>query len=679
MVLELSMQAWLARLLGRGQPLKQNRKVMKFKLHWLINMIVSLVLIASLSVDAAEQTWVVNLKQVNIRAFVTQVADITGYSFVLDPRLKGKVTVVSNVAMNKDVVYEMFLTVLGVHGYAAIPGTDVIKIVRQRSAKFIASNDGFMKTVPVEQIVTRVIQVNNMRAQALVRILRPMVAKYGHLAGVTAANALIISDRLANIRRISKIIDALDRPSLYQLEVMQLKEAWVGDMVKLLEELAPGELGKTKRKRGSINKFSVVADQRSNRLILRGDKSFRDKMRGLIAKLDQPSSSGGKTTVFHLKHADAEDLAELLSGLMGDIGSQVAKRKQKANGASVYADEGLNALVIRAEPAALQELESVIALLDVRRAQVLIEVAIVEISEGTDDAFGIQWGLFDKGGTIPGVFTNFDDIGLSSASVLGALAAKDNDANGELNTSTIGTPSTGLTMGVGGTNGNFSWGSLIQALEGNTNANVLSTPKVITMDNQESSIIVGENIPIITGQSTSSGAGTADPFTTIVRQDVGVKLIVTPSISEGDLVRLEIEQEISGVKESTAGADITTTKRQIKTNVLADDGETIILGGLITDNVSTSESKVPLLGDIPWLGRLFRSSSSKLTKQNLIVFLRPTILRDKDSTKAVTDEKFDELWQLNLAIKTSNGEDVEQLDNFDKPRVDSLYGGMKVK
>ena len=642
-------------------------------------MLIFIGLMFSLAVNAEEQTWKVNLKDADVRAFVTQVADITGYSFVIDPRVKGKVTVVSNASLNKDAVYEMFLAVLGVHGFTAIPGKNVIKIVRQNDAKQSAQNDHFLKRIPSEQIVTRVIQVNNAKALELVPILRPMVAKYGHLAGVSAANALIISDHLANIKRIGKIIDELDSPSKYEIEVIQLKEAWVGDMVKLLEELAPGELSKNKGK-AAANKFSVVADQRSNRLILRGDEPFRDRMRGLIAKLDQPSSTGGKTKVVRLKHADAEDLAKILKGLMGDISGGATKGKKNKTEASVYADNGLNALVIRAEPSVIQELETVINQLDVRRAQVLIEAAIVEISNENTDSLGVQWALFDKGSSIPGAFTNFSEIGVSTASIIGALVAKDASSSGSLDASSIGGASDGITLGVGNTSKNgVSWGSLVQALEGDANANVLSTPKVITMDNQESSIIVGENIPIITGQSTSSGAGTADPFTTIERQDVGVKLIVTPSISEGNLVRLEIEQEISGVKDSTAGADITTTKRQIKTNVLADDGETIVLGGLITDNVIKSESKVPLLGDIPWLGRLFRSSKSTIRKQNLVVFLRPTILRNKGDNEAVTKDKFDELWDLNLSLKASKGEDPEELNKLEKPSIDSLYESMKMK
>ena len=650
---------------------------MKYKIVLQKLMMVVVLAACSWQVLAEEQTWKVNLKDADIRAFVSQVADITGYSFVIDPRVKGKVTVVSNASMDKAAVYEMFLSVLGVHGFAALPGAGVIKIVQQNNAKQIAQDEKMLTKLPSEQIVTRVIQVNNASALELVPILRPMVAKYGHLAGVAAANALIVSDHLSNIRRISKIIKELDSPSKYELEVVQLQEAWVGDMVKLLEELAPGELG-TSGKKGSANKFSVVADQRSNRLILRGDESFREKMRLLISKLDQPSSTGGKTKVIRLKHADASDIAELMKGLMGDISSEENKGKgQKTAEASVYADEGLNALVVRAEPSLLQELEGIIEQLDIRRAQVLIEAAIVEISDTTDNKLGIQWALFDKGASIPGAFTNFGEIGVSTANILGAIVGK--DSGGDIDVSTL-SPSNGITFGFGEQkNSGVSWGALIQALEGDAGTNVLSTPKVITMDNQESSIIVGENIPIITGQSSSGGSSTSNPFTTIERQDIGVKLVVTPSISEGDLVRLEIEQEISGVSDATSASDIVTTKRQIKTNVLADNGETIVLGGLIRDDVTESESKVPILGDIPFLGALFRSTSKQVTKQNLLVFLRPTILRDKESTRAVTNEKFDELWQLNLKVKEAKGEEPEDLQKLVKPPIDSLYSGMKIR
>ncbi|MFD2229047.1 type II secretion system secretin GspD [Alkalimarinus sediminis] len=623
-----------------------------------------------------EQTWKVNLKDADIRAFVTQVSDITGYSFVIDPRVKGKVTVISNAPMDRDAVYEMFLSVLQVHGFSAIPSEGVIKIVQQNEAKQKATNLRLLSRVPAEQLVTRVIQVKNANALELVPILRPMVAKYGHLAGVAAANALIISDHISNIKRISSIIDELDSPSQYELEVVQLDEAWVGDMVKLLEELAPSELGKAGAK-ASTKKFSVVADERSNRLIIKGDENFRTKIKKLIAKLDQPAATLGTTKVVRLKHADAKEMAELLKGIMGDISSETkdqGSKKSSGSSATVYADEGINALVIRAEPSVLQETEAIIRQLDVRRAQVLIEAAIVEIGDENTKGLGVQWALYDAGGAVPGALTNFGEVGVSAASVLSAIAADDPTAVGNV-------AQGGLTMGIGQENSGTSWGALIQALDSNTDANLLSTPKIITMDNQESSIIVGQNIPIKTGESTTAGDGTSNPFTTITREDIGVKLVVTPSISEGDLVRLEITQEISSIADSVdVAADIVTQKREIKTNVLADDGETIVLGGLITEDYRVKVSKVPLLGDIPWVGALFRSTENKRQKRNLLIFLRPTILRDKLRTKEVTEEKFNALWELNLGIKEDRGRIRErsQGEIIPRPAVDSLFEGNRL-
>jgi len=503
-----------------------------------------------------------------------------------------------------------------------------------------------------------------------------MVAKYGHLAGVAAANALIISDHISNIKRISKIIDELDSPSQYELEVVQLTEAWVGDLVKLLEELAPSELGKAGSKR-SANKFSVVADERSNRLIIKGDENFRGKIKKLIRKLDQPAATSGTTKVIRLKHADAKEMAELLKGLMGDISSETkdkGAKKSSSAAASVYADEAINALVIRAEPSVLKETEEIIRQLDIRRAQVLIEAAIVEIGDDNTKGLGVQWALYDPGGSIPGAITNFGEVGVTAASVLQAIGS-DEDA-------VVSPAQGGLTFGVGDHNENsVSWGAMIQALDSNADANLLSTPKIITMDNQESSIIVGQNIPIKTGESTTTGDGTTNPFTTITREDIGVKLVVTPSISEGDLVRLEITQEISSIADSVeVTTDVVTQKREIQTNVLAEDGETIVLGGLITEDYKTKVSKVPFLGDIPWIGALFRSTETARVKRNLLVFLRPTILRDKEKTRQISEEKFNALWELNLGIKEDRGRIRERSEGeiIPRPAVDSLFEGNRL-
>jgi general secretion pathway protein D len=616
-----------------------------------------------------EETWRLNLKDADIRAFVTQVADITGYSFVVDPRVKGKVTVLSSAPMNKDEIYDLFLAVLNVHGFTAIPGEEVIKVVQQVDAKQSAESLSRFPDVPSEQLITRVIQIDNANALELVPILRPLVAKYGHLAGVAAANALIVSDHAANIQRIEQIVRELDSPSKYEVEVIQLKEAWVGDMVTLLQELAPDELGRAGGE-NAARKYSVTADERSNRLILRGDETFRDKMRGLIRQLDQPSATGGTTKVIRLKHADAKNLTEILKGVMGERvkESSVGASGSGASGArpnssfSVFADEGLNALVVRGEPSLMQEAEQIVEQLDIRRAQVMIEAAIVEISDELGQDLGVQFAAGDEsGGSTPVVGTNFGNVGRSLGDVLTAI----------LNESAITPALGGITLGAGERNeGGISWGVLIQALATSSAANLLSTPSIITLDNQESEITVGQNVPFRTGEYTQTGDSASNPFTTIERRDVGLTLKVTPTISADGLVRLVVEQTTESVADSIEDAsDIVTNKREIKTTVLADDGETIVLGGLTRDDLQITRSKVPLLGDIPVLGRLFSSESERRVKRNLLVFLRPTILLDKAESTAATDGKYRALWEVNLGIREKLG----LPERGERPPIESLF------
>jgi general secretion pathway protein D len=616
-----------------------------------------------------EETWRLNLKDADIRAFVTQVADITGYSFVVDPRVKGKVTVLSSAPMNKDEIYDLFLAVLNVHGFTAIPGEEVIKVVQQVDAKQSAESLSRFPDVPSEQLITRVIQIDNANALELVPILRPLVAKYGHLAGVAAANALIVSDHAANIQRIEQIVRELDSPSKYEVEVIHLKEAWVGDMVTLLQELAPDELGRAGGE-NAARKYSVTADERSNRLILRGDETFRDKMRGLIRQLDQPSATGGTTKVIRLKHADAKNLTEILKGVMGERvkESSVGASGSGASGArpnssfSVFADEGLNALVVRGEPSLMQEAEQIVEQLDIRRAQVMIEAAIVEISDELGQDLGVQFAAGDEsGGSTPVVGTNFGNVGRSLGDVLTAI----------LNESAITPALGGITLGAGERNeGGISWGVLIQALATSSAANLLSTPSIITLDNQESEITVGQNVPFRTGEYTQTGDSASNPFTTIERRDVGLTLKVTPTISADGLVRLVVEQTTESVADSIEDAsDIVTNKREIKTTVLADDGETIVLGGLTRDDLQITRSKVPLLGDIPVLGRLFSSESERRVKRNLLVFLRPTILLDKAESTAATDGKYRALWEVNLGIREKLG----LPERGERPPIESLF------
>ena len=605
------------------------------------------------------ETWTVNLKEADIRALVNQVATITGYSFVVDPRVKGKVTVVSDTPMDKDAVYDLFLSVLHVHGFTAVPGEDVIKVIQQSDAKQSAENLRRFVDIPSEQLMTRVIHVENVSALQLVPVLRPMVASYGHLAGVAAANALIISDHRANIERMQRLVSDLDQPTDFEMEILELKEAWVGDMVQLLEELGPGELGE--RAGDDDRTASVVADERGNRLIVRGTEIFRDSVRDLVEKLDTPTTSRGTTRVIRLSHADASNMSELLSGIMGEI----TENGQRDNGVGVYADEGLNALVIRAEPAVLNEVEFIVEQLDVRRAQVLIEAAIVEISDESGRDLGVQWAVGDESGSSsPIAGTNFSNVGLSLGEVIGAIAADE-----------VIPPATGgATIGAGEIDrGGISWGVLIQALSASNKANLLSTPSIITLDNEESEIIVGQNVPFRTGQTTQTADGLSNPFTTIERRDIGLTLKVTPTISDDDVVRLVVEQTTEDISPGIAdAADLITNKREIKTSVLADNAETIALGGLINEDYRMRVSKVPFLGDIPFLGALFRAESQERTKRNLVVFLRPTILREKGDGGRVADRQLNRLWNVNLGL---TGEERDDPDAPQSPDIEELFEG----
>ncbi len=621
------------------------------------------------------KTWTVNIHNADIQAFISQIAQMTGKNFVIDPRVRAKdVTVISNTPLTSDEVYQLFLSVLQVHGYAAVPAGDVIKIVTNTTAKqsnlpFTTRNKGG------EQLVTEVIPVDNTPVEELVPVLRPLVPQYGHLAAVGSANALIISDHANNVRRIRAIVRQLDSADNDGIQIVSLRHAYAGNMVQLLQELTkPDTSG---RRKGAQNNVTVVADERTNRIILKGDHSIRARLIPLIHRLDTPSAAAGGVQVIRLSHGDAEDMAKLLEDFAAGA-SSVKEGSSKAGirsvstsvsdgRVSIQADKSLNALVIRAEPEMMKQLQSVISQLDVRRAQILIEAAIVEISGDKASQLGFQYvaGSLENGiGAV-----NYTNNGVSVGSLLQAVIS------GDASNINLGE---GLTAGIGETDGdgNLQWGALIQALASTTNTNLLSTPSILTLDNQEASIIVGENVPFVTGTSTSTGSGVSNPFQTIERQDVGLSLKVTPHVADPHSVRLELDQETSAVKDSaTPGAsDIVTTKRELKTTVLADDGKTIVLGGLISDDVQETVSKIPLLGDIPVLGVLFRSTSHKHEKRNLMVFIRPTILADNQRLVSLTKEKYMGVTAMQFSVD-EDGNLVRDVDYPMPTQVDQLFNG----
>jgi len=651
-----------------------------FKASALRTLIVVLLSATALTVQAQVATsedgksWTVNIRNADIQAFISQIADMTGKNFVVDPRVRARdVTVVSTKALSASEVYELFLSVLQVHGYAAVPSGDIIKIVPNTTAKqsnlpLVGENES-----GGEALVTRVIPVENSPVEELVPVLRPLVPQYGHLAAVGSANALIISDHIDNIRRMEAIIASLDNAESEDVQVIKLEHAFAGDMVKMLESLTPqtgGRRGKTKD--GGV---TVVADERTNRLIIKGDRITRQRMAQMIRNLDTPASATGGVQVVRLSHGDAEALAELLknfaegaSAAKPGADGKTAAAAMTGDKVSIQADKSLNALVIRAEPAMMKEIMSVISQLDVRRAQILIEAAIVEVSGDTGKALGFQYvGGSDESGV--GAI-NFGNAGLTINSIVQALATDDPSglALGD-----------GITMGFGeqDSNGDLKWGALIQALSTSTDVNLLSTPSILTLDNQEASIVVGENVPFITGTSTSTGSGVSNPFQTIQREDVGLSLKVTPHVAGLSTIRLELEQENSQVKDSVGeAADIVTTTRKLESTVLADDGETIALGGLIRDNITKTVRKVPILGDIPLLGILFRSTSNSREKSNLMVFLRPTILPDNERLLSMTRQKYMGITALQFEL--NNQGELEQVVRDPLPvSLEQVFEGRK--
>jgi general secretion pathway protein D len=604
---------------------------------------------------AHAETVTLNLKDADISALISTVAEVSSKNFIVDPRVKGKVTVVSSQPMNSDEVYQVFLSILKVHGYAAVPSGEVIKIVPDVNAK----QDGIPTTTDNspgrgDEMVTRVVQVDNVGAAQLVPILRPLVPQQGHLAAYPATNVLIISDRAINVERIVSIIRRIDQVSDSEIEVIALTHASANEVVRVLNSLkratpgaAPG--GAAAAAGGQV----LVADERTNSVLLGGDRAARLRMRAIISHLDTPLDSGGNTDVVYLRYAEATKLVSVLTGV-GKIAEQGAAQGKGAGATTrgsfdIQADEATNALVITAPPDIMKSLKRVIGQLDIRRAQVLIEAVIAEVSGDLARELGVQW-LFSgerSGGESPVGIINFTNTGQTIASVANAVGGViDGGALPEISGNAL------LGFGDISQSNNFNYLAVINALASDANTNLLSTPTLVTLDNEEAEIIIGQNVPFVTGSFTpdvGAGTATANPFQTIQREDVGLTLRIKPQINEGDALRLDIEQEVSSIADSVAGAsDIVTKKRSIKTNVMVDDGQVVVLGGLIEDRVGESVQKVPLLGDIPLLGNLFKSRSADINKTNLMVFIHPVILRDSALTSEYTNNKYNFIRSLQM-------------------------------
>jgi general secretion pathway protein D len=587
-----------------------------------------------------KESWKINLKNADIREFTTQVSAITGKSFVVDQRVKGNVTVISNTSMDSDAIYELFLSVLRVHGYAAVDSGNVVKIVQQVLAKQSGNPLDFVEGSNSEELVTRVIAAKNTPSIELVKILRPLIPQYGHIAGLDTPNAIIVSDHASNITRLEELVRRIDVVEESTTRIVELKDAWVEDMVALLEQLAPDLIGKSAK---GPNRITVVASERNNSLVLKGEPLTLEKVVQLINDLDTPANAAGTIQVVRLAHSDATDLAEILKNLVSETDAENQSGQNVKT--SIQADAALNALVIRANPTTMIELKGIIEQLDVRRLQVLIEAAIVEVTDTFNRQLGTELAVADTGSSNIPIATTAPGGVLTS--IIQAIALDD---------------ATGINLGnspliAGGredANG-INFGFVVSALASNDDANLLSTPSITTMDNEEAKIVVGQSVPFRTGSTTTGANGTTNPFTTIQREDVGLTLQVTPHVHDGNSIRLQIQQEVEEIDTTTlaigenGSSDIITSKRTIETTVLADDGEVVVLGGLIRDRQSTNESGVPGLKDVPVLGYLFKNRTNRIEKQNLMVFLRATVLKTREDVIAQTKRKYSRVWEVEIS------------------------------
>ncbi len=579
-----------------------------------------------------------NYKDADIRQIIEAVGEVTGRNFVIDPRVTAKVTMLSTTPMSPDAFYEAFLSILAVYGFVAVPSGDVIKILPDANARQMPGWETMAGGQRPDDIVTQVVPVRNVAAAQLVPILRPLIPQYGHLAAHPASNLLIISDRAANVNRVLRIIRRIDQESDEDYEVIRLEHASAGETVRVVTALQQGA-----RAAGGGPTTTVVADERTNSVLISGDKSERLRIRTLVTHLDTPLEQGGDTRVRYLRYASAEELATKL-----DAQYSIAAGAQANGGVvdvTIWADEQTNALVITAPPKTMRSMMSVIDRLDIRRAQVLIETIIVEVGVDKAAEFGITWAVFDE--DYSAAATDFPIVPGGVADLAAAAAA---DA-------AITVPP-GITGAVGRlSDSGLSFAAVIRALQSDADNNIMATPTLVTMDNEEAQIQVGQEVPFVTGSFTTpvAGGATVNPFTTVEREQVGLTLKITPQINEGDAVLLKIDQEISTLTDSTQAVDLITNNRTITTSVIVEDGGTLVIGGLIQDDVRESEQRVPVLSSIPLLGFLFRAKKVQYVKTNLMFFIKPTIIRDSVDAAFETNAKYSLIRDIQLGVDRDIG------------------------
>jgi general secretion pathway protein D len=637
------------------------------KTHARVRLVVAICLSGLLATPltwSQQATITPNYKEADIRQIVEAVGEVTQKNFIIDPRVSAKVTMLSSTPLTPEAFYEAFLSILQVHGYVAVPTGNLIKIVPDATARQFAGPIGTAGAAGPDDIVTQVIQVQNVGAAQLVPILRPLIPQYGHLAAHPGSNMLIISDRAANVTRMLTIVRRIDQSNDEDVEVVRLEHASAAEIVRIMTALT-----QQPRADGVPVSTSLVADARTNSVLIGGDKSERLRLRALIAHLDTPLEDGGDTQVRYLRYADAEELAtKLQQHFTTQVQSAAgqAATANTANAVSVWADQQNNAIVVNAPPKMMRSLMQIVDKLDIRRAQVLVEAIIVEVIADKTSELGVTWAVEGTGSNTPIGVTNFPDFSNGVVQIGGAAGS-----GGQVDpTGLIGS---GITLGLGRiSDSGISFASIITALQGDADTNIISTPSIITTDNEEATLNVGQEVPFVTGSYSSTGGsagGAVNPFQTIQREQIGVKLTITPQINEGNALLLNISQEISNIAQSAQAVDLITNQRIIETTVIVDDGQILVLGGLLEDVLRESEQRVPVLGRIPILGNLFRSRKTDKVKTNLLIFIRAKILRDSTQMSIETNAKYNSIQQI---LQGNRDTDILLMPNQQRPVLPPL-------
>ena len=586
--------------------------------------------IAQTNDAASEPTYTLGSNELDIIKLIQTVAAATGKTMVIDPSVKGKVKIMTNHnELTKDELYELFRTVLEISNYTVVEVGDVTRVIPLKDARTSPLGDASGRQGNAE-FVTDVIQLENIAATKVLTILRPLVAQHASISAHDTSNSIVLTDTLANIARIRQLIKKIDTAAVPTTEVVQLRYAEADSLVATLTKIGASD----KAAAGLSNKLQLVADARNNAILISGEDLQRERTKALISRLDRPQAQTGNVRVVYLEYADAVQVAETLTKVVQNMSKlTIGTEPTEAAGATVEADEATNALLITAAGDSLNSLLAVVDRLDIRRAQVLVEAIIVDMSVTDNESFGVEWLFANSEDGIFGGSINSGNVA-SAAPVLDSSSSISDIASGIVG---VGQNS----LGIAGTSGDDNFLGLLTALVSSSKANVLSTPSLMTLDNNEATISSGRNIPFTTGSFATAGGDSVNPFTTTTREDVGIILTVTPQVNEGDKVLLNISQEVSDIGEQVAGtSDFITTKSTIDTQILAQDGEIVVLGGLMRESVTDGENKVPLLGSIPILGHLFKFQEAAISKTNLMIFLRAKIIRDDEQMYGATAEKY---------------------------------------